>query len=333
MKDLNDTNYNYVFYNTGYEYLEPSFEPLKKYCFVKVFSRAFDANNITQKLFFLHWSAKANRKIKLPLKSAWFKKICKDYFKNGKPICFVFLEGKYINDAPELFGYIKKLNPENKVVIYCADLISKKNWNIDEVKSRCDYIVTYDMGEAEKYQIEYFNPQGPCYGALIDVTTPSEFENDVYFLGFAKDRLDEVHKTFFALKNQGLKCKFIVCGVDKDKQLNEEGLIYSKPISYLENLKNVQNSKCILELIQGGSSSATLRTSEAQVYKRKLLTNNISIVYQDYYDASNMSVFSNFEDIDFDFIRKPIDYFSFVKRDMYNPYNRILFFEEFLTGD
>ncbi|MBQ9530739.1 MAG: hypothetical protein IJR70_01580 [Eubacterium sp.] len=331
MKDLNDTNYNYVFYNVNEDYLEPSFKPLEKYPQIEVRKNAFVSNNLIQKLFFLHYSYKLNRRIRVPFKKLWFKKICNNSFDNNKPICFVFLGGKYINDAPELFYYIKKLNPENKVVIYCADLISKKNWNINKVKSHCDYIVTYDKGEAEKYDICHY--KGKYYGALIDITTPSEFENDVYFLGFAKDRLDEIHNTFLSLKNQGFNCKFIVCGVDNDKKLSEEGLIYNRPISYLENLKNVQNSKCVLELIQGGSSSATLRTSEAQVYKRKLLTNNISIVYQDYYDASNMSVFSNFEDIDFDFIRKPIDYCSFVKRDMYNPYNRILFFEEFLTGD
>lgn len=326
MSELLDTKYNYVFYNVGLDFLKPIFGVLSQYPMVKTYGLAIKSNPLVEKLFFLHWSAKINSKIKLPLKNIWFKKMFDVKFENDKPICYVFYEGKYILDAPKVYDYIKTLNSNNKCVIYFGDLISKMDIDIQKAKECSDFQTTYDIGEAKKYNIGHYDDV--FYGPIIEITEPQDFLYDIYFLGFAKDRLKEIHETFFALKNNGFRCKFIVCGVEENDRLNVDGLEYSTPIPYIENLRNVNNSKCILELIQGGSSSLTLRTSESQVFMRKLLTNNLDIKNQDYYDENNMSIFVNNKDIDFDFIRKDIDYSSFVKRDYYNPIRLLEYLEK-----
>ncbi len=321
-----DTNYNYVFFNTSGDYFEPEFKPLKKYSNVRIYDYAFCSNRILQKIFFLHWSNKLNRIIHLPFKSIWYNLICNQSFNDNKPICFVSLGGKYFNDDPNLIKHIKKINPNNKCVIYCSDLISKKNWDISKVKNHCDFIMTFDEGEAKQYDILHYPALG--YGAIIDIVESKSFKNDVYFLGFAKDRLDDIHYTYKVLKNNGFRCKFIICGTSPEDRLVDDGLYYQKPISYRENLKNVNESKCVLELIQGGGTSLTLRTQEAQVYKRKLLTNNINLFNQTYYDEKNMSVFSNANNIDFDFLRSEIDYDTFYKNYLFEPEKIIEYLEE-----
>lgn len=62
-----NTKYNYVFYNINEECYDPVFCPLEKLPFVKVFRRGLEGGKLTNKLFFLHWSARMNRAVKLPL--------------------------------------------------------------------------------------------------------------------------------------------------------------------------------------------------------------------------------------------------------------------------
>lgn len=330
MSELLDTKYNYVFYNVGQDYLEPVFGVLNEYPNVKTYGLAIKSNRIVEKLFFLHWSAKINSKIKLPLKSIWFKKMFDVKFENDKPICYIFYGAKYINEHNGVYKYIKSLNPNNVCIAFYFDLISKRNVDIERLKDHTDYIVSYDKKESKMYGVYYYETVG--YGPITEVTTPSVFDYDVYFLGFAKDRLEQIHSTYNYLVNNGLKCKFIICGTKEKDQIQGEGLYYQSPISYIENLTNVNNSKCILDIIQGGSTAPTLRIKEAQVYKRKVLTNNENILSENYYDGDNMSVFSKVENIDLDFLKSDIDYGSFNRRNYYNPYKLIEYFEELLTG-
>lgn len=304
-----DTKYNYVFFNVSEACYEPVLWPLDKCHFVRVYKNAFKSNLLVSKIFFLHWSAKLNRKVKLPLKRLWLKKITKQNFADSKPCCYVFLGGKYLTEEKSFFSYIKNLNPENKAVVLCGDLIAKKSWDIDKVKSMSDKIVTYDKGEAEEYGVDYFPLD--FYGAIEEVTTPDTFENDVYFLGFAKDRLEDIHNAYKVLSEAGLRCKFIICGTQEKDRIEGEGLHYISPISYRENLKNVNSSRCVLEIIQGGSCAPTLRLREACTYKRKLITNNTNPEYNNYIDCSNLLVYENAEEINTDFAKTPINYKGF----------------------
>lgn len=324
------TAYNYVFNNISEEYLAPVFEPLANEENVRVYQQAFRANALVQKLFFLHWSAKINAKLKLPLKKLWFRKMCRQSFPNDKPICYVFAGGKYLTQEKKLFKYIKKQNPKNKAIILCFDLISKKHWDIEQIRNVCDQIVTYDADEAVQYNVEHLD--AVMYDAITDITMPDTFQNDVYFLGFAKDRLAQIHAAYQRLFESGLKCKFIICGVPREKQIKGEGLIYSEPISYRDNLENVKNSRCILEIMQGRSNAPTLRTEEAHIYRRKLLTNNTNLVNQPYYDASHMRVFSDTELIDTEFVKEKIDYAAFDDSFDYSPRKMISFFEKLLEN-
>lgn len=306
----------------------PVFGPLKKSENIRVYKQAFTANALLQKMFFLHWSVKLNKKLRLPGKSLWFRKMIKQDFSDDKPICYIFAGGKYLTQDSRLYEYIKKQNPKNKAVVFCFDLMSKKNWDIEKVKAVCDYIVTYDADEAEKYGALHMD--AVMYGAISEVTTPSSFAQDVYFLGFAKDRLEQLHAAYRHLTENGLRCKFLICGVPQEKQCKGEGLYYTNPITYRENLENVKNSRCILELMQGGSNAPTLRTQESHIYRRKLLTNNTNLVGQPYYDANHMRVFSDVTQIDTAFAGTDIDYAAFDDSFDYSPFKMIDFFETLL---
>lgn len=327
---MKETKYNYVFMNIATDYIAPCFMPLRKYKGVRVYEHAFESGRILQKLFFYHWSKKLNDIIKLPFKSLWFKRMCVQDFKNTKPVCYVFYSGKYIFEEKRLYQYIKTLNPDNKCIVYFGDLISKRDIDIVKMKKCCDEIITYDSGEAKVYGIRHFDSLG--YGAIMDTVEKDDFVQDIYFLGYAKDRLEEIYTAYKNFSEKGFRCKFIICGVPKEKQWNVAGLIYSSPISYKENIQNVIDSKCILELIQGGSNAPTLRLMESLVYKRKLITNNVELLRQPYYDQNNMRVITKADENCFEFLRKPINYITF-DTGMLDPYHRIEFLENLFAGE
>ena len=324
---MKENKYNYVFCNINEDYLMPIFDELSNLPFAKVFKHAFTGNKLEQKLFFLHWSAKLNRKIRLPFKFIWYKKMCQHKFPENKPTCFVFLGGKYICQDKGLLKYIRKLNPENKCVVLYLDLIAKRKIDIEKVKKIVDVVVSYDKEEAEMFEIAYQDMD--YYTPLIPVTTPDTFENDVYFSGFAKDRLNDIHKVYNHLSNEGLKCKFIVCGTKEEDRISGEGLIYSSPVSYLENLENVNRSRCVLELIQGDSVAPTLRLREAKTYKRKLITNNTNPQYKQALTEENLLVFEGVEKITKEFVSSPIDY-SLFDENYSSPVKLIDYLEEIL---
>ncbi len=324
---MKETKYNYIFYNIFDDYFKPIFGSLSDFPFVKIFGRAFNANPIIEKLFFLHWSAKINKIIKLPLKKIWFKKMCCHKFESEKAICYVFLGSKYVAEDKGFLNYIKKLNPNNKCVMLCFDLLQKTDIDITQLKENIEKIITYDLGESQKYGIDYLGMD--YYTPLLDITTPNEFESDVYFLGFAKDRLAEIHNTYKYLTKNNIKCKFIICGTKPKERIDGEGLFYQEPISYMENLKNVCNTKCILEIIQGQSVAPTLRLREAKTYKRKLITNNPNEQYLNSLDESNLCVFKDIKEIDIGFVKSKINYDTF--DDKYSsPIELIEYLEETL---
>ena len=319
--------YNYIFFNFDYDFYQPIVVPLNNLNNVFINRKDSKGSFLRNKLFFYHWSKKVNNVVHLPLKKIWFPSMYANPFVNDNPICFVFNSGKYINDSDELRAYILNQNPKNKCIIYCGDLIAKKNWDIEKVKRSCDAIVTYDPGEAQKYGIYCFNK--PVYGRIAPLTQPQKFEYDAYFLGFAKDRLQIIRNTFKRLSDSGLRCLFIVCGVSKEEQ-KDDGIRYSDPISYSENIDIVNRSKCLVEIIQGGSDTITLRCNEAIAYHRKLLTNYIGIKQTEYYNPKFMSAFTNPEEIDIDFIQQPIDYTVYKDEEKNSPIRMLDYFENIL---
>ncbi len=99
--------------------------------------------------------------------------------------------------------------------------------------------------------------------------------------------------------------RFYITGVDeKDKKLP---IIYNHPISYADTLEYSFNTDCIFEVVKPGQTGITLRTCEAIIFNKKLLTNNKAIKDTPFYNEKYMSVFENEEDIDLNFILEKID--------------------------
>ena len=272
-------------------------------------------NPLTNALFKLHWSAKVNARRKLPLKKIWFRKMCRHDFHNDKPTCYIFMGGQYIAGCPELREYIYSLNKDNKVVIKYADLIAKKHYrDFERVRNSADLLITYDKDESEKYAITYYGNR--TYSRLLEVTEPESFAADVYYIGYAKDRLDTILHVYRKLTQNGLTCRFDLVGVPEEQQQSLPGICYVSKIPYAESLKRLCEAKCVLEISQRGSKSCTMRLPESITYHRLLLT-NCDVENSGYYIPDTMFSFHEPENIDIDALKKPIPYSAFREADIH----------------
>jgi len=326
--------YNYILYNMENGYKWQTYAELHNRDFIRMCKGALPMNEpFLHKLHKLHWSAKINAKIKLPFKKLWFKKMTNGNFNDDKPVCFILFGGQYAIRDQRLCDYIRKLNPENKIAVHYRDLLKRESKHIEMLKGKVDVVYTYDKGEAEKYGIKYDGTY--VYSRLAEISEPTEFEYDLFFVGYAKNRLSLIHNVLKRAYEEGIKCKFILVGVKESEKLNIPGVEYiDTPIPYTQVVDLVNRSKCILELTQQGAEGATMRTAEAIVYKRKLLTNCNRAEERPDFNPAQMKTFSNENDIDYDFIKEPIPYQKLSGSENFSPFGELLRLERFFeTGE
>lgn len=330
-KALPALHYNFVFFFVDSDFWKAIIgKELYHSPNTRVYATAFDGPKWLQKLFHFHWAYRVNRKIDLPLKRLWFRRMYRQDFDNDLPLCFVYLGGNCIRYDRGWTDYVRKKDPRNRQVIMHQDLIAKKiHYDYSIVRDKVDLAVTYEISEAKKYGIHYFRED--VYSKLIEEPAQVEYEQDVYFLGAAKDRLPKILAVYRRLHDAGLRCRFIIAGVRPEDRVSGEGIEYTTGISYTENLQNVIRSKCVLELIQKGSSDITTRVLEATAYRRRLLT-DCKLCMPENFNKGQLQVFEEPEDIDIDFFRQPFTPEDYdIKLDM-NPMRRLYDIQAQLEG-
>ena len=332
MENKHEFKYNYILYNMENGYKWEMYRDLQKLSNVRMCKGALPFNEkLLHKIHKLHWSAKINKKINLPFKKLWFKKMTDGKFADNKPVCFILYGGQYAIRDPRLCDYIRKLNPENKIAIHYRDLMKSDADHIEMLKAKADVIYTYDRGEAEKYGLEYDSSY--VYSRLAETTQPESFDYDLFFVGYAKDRLPLIHSVLQKAASEGIRCKFLIAGVDEKDKLDHPGATYlNSAIPYPEVIAYVNKSKCILELTQGDAEGATMRTAEAILYKRKLITNCNRAAERPYFNPEQMSTFTDENDINYDFIKEPIPYEKLSDAESFSPVSELLRLEEYFEA-
>lgn len=289
--------YNFVFMFARDSWWDVIFgEDLHNCPNVHIYKNAFNGNKLQDFLFRAHWSYSINSKINLPFKKFWFKKMYTQKFEQDLPLCFVYMGGNNLRFDGGFTDYVRRQSHLNKQVVYHADLISKKcQYDYNIVRNKVDMAITYDKSEAERYKINFFEELS--FSKPVPDLNPPVFEYDVYFLGAVKNRYKEIMEVYDFLSKNNVKCKFVLAGVPTECQVVRDGIEYTKGISYKENLENIIKGRCVLELVQKGSSGITLRTREAVAYGRKLLTNKENPTVS-FFSTGQLHNFSDIKEID-----------------------------------
>lgn len=206
-------------------------------------------------------------------------------------------------------GYIKWLKRKYNVqtVLVLRNMIKNKKYpsvegkGIDILKKEYDLIVTDEKQDADIYGLIYL--PDPFYSPYKKIP---KIVNDICFVGADKGREKILSQIAKDAEKNNVKCNFKIIG-DRKKRNN---LQYVDYMPYTDIIKQDMQSNCILEILQPGQDSYTLRLQEAICLGKKLLTNNTKVIHEKYYDPQYIKVFQKVDEIDWKFVTKQekVDY-------------------------
>ncbi len=156
---------------------------------------------------------------------------------------------------------------------------NKKNFasNLQTIHKCHFQVVTYDELDAKKYgfrwHTQFFNV------SLFHQAISSQVYTclyDFFFVGYAKNRVDEIEKIHSTLSS--FVCKFLTVQTASDY------------IPYSKYMEMAMQSRCIVEIVHIGDPSCTLRPLEAMSIRRKLLTNNPAVRNYSFYRSQNIFI-------------------------------------------
>lgn len=216
----------------------------------------------------------------------------------------------YFNFSPRFKMFSKSITEKDSVLIWSSispllldfsHYIKAKNkyiwlWNSlftysDESRSLIPElskhykILTFDKDDVNKYKI-YFKNQF-CYDQIKNAGN-KKIKYDLYFVGQDKNRYDYIEKLYSYIHND-VRCNFKIIR-DKYSIENHKINFYSQEVTFEENIKNIGESKAILEIVQENQSGLTVRALEALISNKKLVTNNKNIINEPFYSAQNIFI-------------------------------------------
>lgn len=149
---------------------------------------------------------------------------------------------------------------------------------------------TYSISDSEKYNINinttfYFRE-------IVKQEKKSNnieyIKNDVLFVGRDKNRLNELQNIEKNMKNMGLITYFYITADSKLDQLKRKN--FRPLLSYTQIIKLILKSNSILDIVQNKYDGLSLRAMESLFFNKKLITNNVTIKYYDFYNKKNIFI-------------------------------------------
>ncbi|WP_429090587.1 hypothetical protein [Aeromonas rivipollensis] len=162
-------------------------------------------------------------------------------------------------------------------------------------------VFSFDSLDCDKYGFNLMSQYIPNRN-IVQSYAGGGNEFDFFFLGMDKGRKRTLHLLSSQLHEMNYVTNFqlkyspkgLAQKLDKWINKNEKyGML-----SYKDNLHMASKSKCIVEIVQEGQSGITLRTLEAAFLKKKLITNNMSILDSELFNDANVMYLDRCDAVD-----------------------------------
>lgn len=250
-----------ILYNSGLDfipyfkkkgiYAQPTY---KKFPFVsRVFRRIFESLNFSQGMWYGDW------KRDLPaLKTV-----------------IVFADLHF-----EVLKFIKKRNKDIRIIYWYWDPVYRVGTPQKRIFNYVD-IWSFDPEDCFRYS---FNFNTTFY--FNDISLPKNcIEYDVFFIGNDKGRAQYLQQLERRLSKVGIKGYYHILSHKPESKKHNY-----KQIAYPEYLNIVSRTKALIDIMPFGQSGLTIRVMESIFFKKKLITNDNTIVTHDFYTAENIFI-------------------------------------------
>lgn len=257
---------------------------------------------------FRRYNLKLKRK---KMNNKWFVKI-HQFFKlrHLKPNDILICNGFSISGFIDL---VKDINCRKILII--RDTISvledsmknKKHWlnsnqsYINEIIPYFDIVYSFDQDDCQKYHFQYLEQFLPyTYSGVKKIRSESQQKINsslvCFFVGeYWEDRVTIINQLTPILVANNCKTDFYLvhysCPKSNDK--NEHKNYQETSLSYHENIQKSMNADIILEINHKGQSGVSLRTIEAILLNKKLITTNTAIKSYAFYNPKQIFILDN----------------------------------------
>lgn len=198
--------------------------------------------------------------------------------------------------AQSFVGSLRKRYPTAKIYLFLVNALAEYSelltW-VSQVSTFCDGIITCNKRDAESQGWNYYPD---CYTPSPVVEDTKEATLDFCFLARDKGRGAIISKIATKLTSLGYTGEYLVVS---DESTTRYPLIeyLDHYLPYSEYLKLLSKSRGIVEIVANGETYSTLRTMEAVVYKRALITNNSRLQNEKFFNDKTMLVVNSADDI------------------------------------
>lgn len=263
-------------------------------------------NRIFSFLHHVHFSFVINRRVHLPFQYIWkpLYSIEKIQFDLNKKYCVIFTD---ISAARTDCKYLENLSKRENInlVLVMVNTMARRIGLMEKKFPYFTTIFSFDEKDCEKYGFIYH----PTNYSMVREFDKQPIKYDAFYVGVSKGRANLLTQIFNTLNINGANAEFYISGIKKNEK-HIRGIHYNKWLSYQQILHYIQESNCIVEVMDGKQKGVTLRTMEAICYNKKLLTNNSLMKKSKYYKTGNIQVFSDPDKIDVEFVKRKdkVDY-------------------------
>lgn len=190
--------------------------------------------------------------------------------------------------------HCKKLNFYRWNPMYTKSLLGKLEFKHYTKKYNLN-ICTFDENDAAQYHQKHVNQVFRANGGGNFHKT----EFDVFFVGQDKNRANTLLTISRLLHSQEISYKFHIQPDKHTKTIPSElAECFSETnMPYRDVIKNIESSRCLLEILQKGQTGISMRTLEATFFNKKLITNNIAIKNLPFYNKQNIYILEDEEEV------------------------------------
>lgn len=212
-------------------------------------------------------------RLHLPAKHLWYNPKCR----TTEADLFIVRD---VLITPEYLTWLRKCHPDARIILEYDNMVHT-TIHPDSVTDPSIEKWTYDIGDAERYNMK-LKAGGYYTSWKCTKTVPPAY--DVVYVGQDKGRAPQLFAVEDQLKAIGLKTYFHICATRTYLRWTKP--YYKSFLPYQSYLDLIGNSKAVLNIVQEGAKSVTMREVDVIYHKVKCITNNPIIRNSDMYHPS-----------------------------------------------
>ena len=259
-------------------------------------------------------------RVNIPFKKVWYPLFLLSLnIKKEEDTVIIIYDRNVLTFEKQFLQYLRNRYPNLKLIYLFSNIArisgASDHNMLHELKERFDMVFAFDEMDAKFYGFNY-NPL--IYTARLPSKSSLKEESDLFYIGLAKDRLPVLLEIYEKAKKLGLKCDFNIVDVPEKEQLFKDEINYNRPMKYNDVLEHIKHTKCLVDVIQGNSTGYTIKTAEAIVLGKKLITTNANIAKEEFYTKSRILIYPKM-DITKDFVMLPNEDVPDCHKEFFSP--------------